>query len=92
MISNVHDPRSTDDLADVEAWPFADGAEQVSIRVSRRKPDGTPACYQATVKGQDGSRPPSVGMLACPIAALNRAITEFYRNPTAEPSVDDLLG
>lgn len=98
MISNIHDPRPTEDLSDIEAWPFRDGADEVTIRVARRNPDGSPACYQAFVKklDEDLARTvgiPSLGMLACPIASLRRAITEFYREPQkAEPSVDDLLG
>jgi len=78
-IQDPKDPRPTDDLSDVAAWPFCDGADEIVIRVSRYGDDlDNPACFQALVKGRDKHRVWGVGMKANPVAALKDAIAEFY--------------
>lgn len=83
----MDDPRPTDDLSDLAAWPTTeDGAQEVILRVSRWDGD-KPACYQALVKHRDASRVWGVGIAPNPVVALNRAIREFYaRNEDQWPA------
>lgn len=71
--------RATEDLNDVAAYPFADGADEIVLRVSRYEPDGkTPACYQCIVRGSNRNRLWGLGISANPVAALSRAMQTFY--------------
>lgn len=81
----MSDPRATTNLDDVESWPFKDGVDEITIRVVRYKDDlETPACFQAIVKPRDRHKAWSVGILANPVQALHRAISDFYENPVRE--------
>ena len=100
----TEDSRATDNLADLAAWPFKDGAEEIVIRVARYEKDCvTPASFQALVKHRDRTIVWGIGCTADPVTSLMRAIHTFYvRNapwPSGgehglhrEPLIDDLLG
>jgi len=77
--------RATTDLNDSESWPFQDGADEIVIRVSRY--DGPnldrPVAFQAVVKNRHRGKTWGVGVMASPVAALQRAIDGFYDRPDA---------
>jgi hypothetical protein len=80
-----HSPLPTTDLNSVEAWPFAEGVDQIVLRVSRYEEDGTtPAAFQAVVTGRDPRRG-SIGILANPVSALSWAIDMFFDPRSAPP-------
>lgn len=76
-----HDPRPTDDLNSDEAWPFEDGVDEITIRVSRYdfsvKPE-RPAAFQAIAKRADRTKVWGVGVAGSPVAAIQKAIREAY--------------
>jgi hypothetical protein len=87
-----HSPLSSEDLNDVAAWPFPDGADEITIRVSRYEADlTTPLTFQAIVRGQDRTRVWGVGVRKNPVAALLRAFESFY-SPKPDIAVEDEPG
>jgi len=72
----------TENLNDVAAWPFEDGADEIVVRVSRYEADmKTPASFQAIVRGQDRTKSWGIGIRANPVAALTQAIESFMQGP-----------
>lgn len=95
MSLNSKSPLPTTDLSDNAAWPFQDGCEEITIRVSRYGPDGkTPAAYQAIARAPKPSRNYGLGVRTNPVAAVQAAIETFFAPKAAksEPvEVGDLL-
>lgn len=98
-MSRKYSPLPTEDLNDGEAWPFRDGVDQMTIRVSRYEADGTtPACYQCLARGKGRDKRSGLGMRPSVVLAIHDAVNSFFQPPTdtlakkAEPSVSDLLG
>lgn len=80
-------------MADIKE-PFALGAEEVRIRVSRYDDTGKPACYQVWIDHKDRTVARSVGILASPEKAWERAMSEFNRNLSRtdlDKEIEDLL-
>lgn len=83
----------TDNLNDSEAWPFSDDADEIVIRVSSWAADGkTPASFQAIVRGRDRTKAWGLGILSNPVAALQRAIDDFYSPTTHRRTNADIAG
>lgn len=76
-----NDPRPTTDLNNDEAWPFGDGVDEITIRVSRydlsTKP-ARPAAFQALAKRADRTKVWGVGVSGSPVAAIQKAVRESY--------------
>jgi hypothetical protein len=70
--------RPTEDLNDVAAWPFLQGAKSVRVNVSRYdEKSGEPACYQVWVMHEDPKFVPVMAARANPISALAAACDRF---------------
>ena len=65
-------------LEDQIAQAFAEGVEEITIRVGRYAPDcTTPVAFQAIVKHRTRMTGPwGVGVMASPVAALRRALED----------------
>lgn len=98
---NKHNPLPTEDLNSTEAYPFLDGADTITLRISRFAEDGkTPLAYQCIVRCKDDPKKWGLGIRPNPVAALTAAIDSWFQPkvheidhvPGEEPDVEDLLG
>jgi hypothetical protein len=80
-----HSPLSSSDLNDLAAWPFGEGADEITIRISRYNDDGSPASYQTIVRGKDRTKVWGVGVRKDPISALHGAIKSFFAPKPGSP-------
>lgn len=61
------------DARDPDTWPIR-GTNEIVIRASRVRDDGTPDCYQAIIRAPSIAQHPFVGMRSSARAALQSAL------------------
>ena len=81
------------DLAQMLNAQFADGADEILVRVSRYQNDvRTPAEYQAIVRFHNRLRPWGVGVHASAETALRIALGDPSAMPTDKPDEGGVFG